>query len=166
MRNRRIHQCFPDEEICLEELLGFSDSLLEMRVNVDALAGYNPVDIVGTGGDGKNTFNISTAACFVVAGAGYKVAEARKLYVTRSACLQRDGDARREVHQRHQHASTAHSTNATSPTFTPLRCLINAMKTVAPVRKALGVRTVFNMPGPIVNPIRPKRNVLGEVLKR
>ena len=58
--------------ISVEELAGFTDALLEMRVPVD-LAEYKPLDIVGTGGDGKNTFNISTAACFVVAGAGYPV---------------------------------------------------------------------------------------------
>ncbi len=59
--------------ISVEEILGFREALLEMRVNVDELRDYNPIDIVGTGGDGKNTFNISTAACFVTAGAGYKV---------------------------------------------------------------------------------------------
>ena len=58
--------------ISVDELIGFRDALLEMRVPVD-LSAYDPIDIVGTGGDGKNTFNISTASCFVVAGAGYKV---------------------------------------------------------------------------------------------
>ena len=58
--------------ISIEELCGFRDALLEMRIPVD-LGDYQPIDIVGTGGDGKNTFNISTAACFTVAGAGYPV---------------------------------------------------------------------------------------------
>lgn len=58
--------------ISVEELCGFRDALLEMRVPVD-LSEFAPIDIVGTGGDGKNTFNISTAACFTVAGAGIPV---------------------------------------------------------------------------------------------
>ena len=60
--------------ISIEELSGFQDALLDMRVKID-LSEFDPIDIVGTGGDGKNTFNVSTAACFVVAGAGYKVAK-------------------------------------------------------------------------------------------
>ncbi|MCK9343030.1 MAG: anthranilate phosphoribosyltransferase, partial [Massilibacteroides sp.] len=58
--------------ISVEELCGFRDALLELRIPID-LNEFNPIDIVGTGGDGKNTFNISTTSCFVVAGAGYKV---------------------------------------------------------------------------------------------
>ncbi len=61
--------------ISVDEILGFREALLEMRVSVDALRPYNPIDIVGTGGDNKNTFNISTTTCFVLAGAGYKVAK-------------------------------------------------------------------------------------------
>ena len=60
--------------ITVDELIGFRQALMETRVPVD-FAPYRPIDIVGTGGDGKNTFNISTCACFVVAGAGYKVAK-------------------------------------------------------------------------------------------
>ena len=60
--------------ISIDELLGFRDSLLDRKVSVDT-RGYRPIDIVGTGGDGKNTFNISTCACFVVAGAGFHVAK-------------------------------------------------------------------------------------------
>jgi len=60
--------------ITVDELLGFREALMTTRVPVN-LDAYKPIDIVGTGGDGKNTFNISTCACFVVAGAGYKVAK-------------------------------------------------------------------------------------------
>lgn len=146
--------------ISLEELLGFSDSLLEMRVNVDALAGYNPVDIVGTGGDGKNTFNISTAACFVVAGAGYKVAKHGNFGATSvsgaSNVMEMHG-----VKFTNDISTLDRSLDKCNIAYLHAPLFNNAMKAVAPVRKALGVRTVFNMLGPIVNPIRPKRNVLG-----
>jgi anthranilate phosphoribosyltransferase len=146
--------------ISLEELLGFSDSLLEMRVNVDALAGYNPVDIVGTGGDGKNTFNISTAACFVVAGAGYKVAKHGNFGATSvsgaSNVMEMHG-----VKFTNDISTLDRSLDKCNIAYLHAPLFNNAMKTVAPVRKALGVCTVFNMLGPIVNPIRPKRNVLG-----
>ncbi|HBG40460.1 MAG TPA: anthranilate phosphoribosyltransferase, partial [Porphyromonadaceae bacterium] len=64
--------CFLMRRISVEEIMGFRDALLDMRVPTD-LSEYRPIDIVGTGGDGKNTFNISTLSCFVVAGAGYPV---------------------------------------------------------------------------------------------
>lgn len=146
--------------ISLEELLGFSDSLLEMRVNVDSLADYNPVDIVGTGGDGKNTFNISTAACFVVAGAGYKVAKHGNFGATSvsgaSNVMEMHG-----VKFTNDISILDCSLDKCNIAYLHAPLFNNAMKAVAPVRKALGVRTVFNMLGPIVNPIRPKRNVLG-----
>lgn len=65
---------FRMRDIHVEELLGFRDALIERACHID-LSEFHPLDIVGTGGDGKNTFNISTCACFVVAGAGYKVAK-------------------------------------------------------------------------------------------
>ena len=146
--------------INLDEFLGFSDSLLEMRVNVDPLADYNPVDIVGTGGDGKNTFNISTAACFVVAGAGYKVAKHGNYGATSvsgaSNVMEMHG-----VKFTNDISTLDRSLDKCNMAYLHAPLFNNAMKAVAPVRKALGVRTVFNMLGPVVNPIRPKRNVLG-----
>ena len=65
---------FQMRSITVDELIGFREALMETRLPID-FAPYHPIDIVGTGGDGKNTFNISTCACFVVAGAGYKVAK-------------------------------------------------------------------------------------------
>ena len=67
----------------VDELIGFREALLASRIPVD-LAAYRPIDIVGTGGDGKNTFNISTCACFIVAGAGYHVAK-----IGRASCRER-----------------------------------------------------------------------------
>jgi len=146
--------------VSVEEILGFREALLEMRVNVDELKDYNPIDIVGTGGDNKNTFNISTAACFVTAGAGYKVLKhgnygatsvsgASNVMEEHGAKFTRDLD----IHKKSLDTSNIAYLHA------PLFNL--ALKTVAPVRKALGVRTFFNILGPIVNPLMPKRQVLG-----
>ncbi|MDR2129816.1 MAG: anthranilate phosphoribosyltransferase [Odoribacteraceae bacterium] len=146
--------------ISVEEILGFRDALLETRVNVDELRAYNPIDIVGTGGDGKNTFNISTAACFVVAGAGHKVVKhgnhgatsvsgASNVMEEHGVRFTRDAG----IHRRSLEAANIAYLHA------PLFNL--ALKTVAPVRKALGVRTFFNILGPLVNPILPRRQVLG-----
>jgi anthranilate phosphoribosyltransferase len=146
--------------ISVDEILGFREALLEMRVNMDDLQDYNPVDIVGTGGDGKNTFNISTLACFVVAGAGYKVVKhgnygassvsgASNVMEEHGVKFSKDLD----VHKKS--LDTANIAYLHAPLFNL------ALKTVAPVRKALGVRSFFNILGPLVNPLMPKRQVLG-----
>ncbi|MDR1860722.1 MAG: anthranilate phosphoribosyltransferase [Bacteroidales bacterium] len=146
--------------ISVEEILGFREALLEMRVNVDALREYNPIDIVGTGGDGKNTFNISTAACLVTAGAGYKVVKHGNIGATSvsgaSNVMEEHGvkfSSDVELHRKSLDKSNFAYLHA--PLFSP------AMKAVAPVRKALGVKTFFNILGPIVNPLIPRRQVLG-----
>ncbi|MDR1414688.1 MAG: anthranilate phosphoribosyltransferase [Odoribacteraceae bacterium] len=146
--------------VSVEEILGFRDALLETRVNVDGLREYNPIDIVGTGGDGKNTFNISTAACVVVAGAGYKVVKHGNHGATSisgaSDVMEQHGvrfTADIDTHRRSLDAANIAYLHA--PLFN------QALKTVAPVRKALGVRTFFNILGPIVNPIMPRRQLLG-----
>ncbi|MDR2955091.1 MAG: anthranilate phosphoribosyltransferase [Prevotella sp.] len=146
--------------ISVDEFLGFSDALLDLRANVDALAAYNPIDIVGTGGDNKNTFNISTLACFVVAGAGYKVAKHGNYGATSVSGAS-------NVMEQHGVKFTADvsklekSLDKTNIAYMHAPLFNNALKVVAPIRKALGVRTFFNMLGPVVNPIRPKRTVLG-----
>jgi anthranilate phosphoribosyltransferase len=146
--------------ITIDEFLGFTDALLSMRRNVDALAAYNPVDIVGTGGDNKNTFNISTAACFVVAAAGYKVVKHGNYGATSVS-----GSS--NVMEQHGVKFTTdvdlleHSLDECNMAYLHASLFNDALKVVAPIRKALGVRTFFNMLGPVVNPIMPKRNVLG-----
>jgi anthranilate phosphoribosyltransferase len=145
--------------ITIDELSGFRDALLELRTPVD-LAAYNAIDIVGTGGDNKNTFNISTAACFTVAGAGYNVVKhgnygstsvsgASNVMEYHGIKFTRDIDLMRcsldECNMAYLHAQF----------FNP------ALKIVAPVRKNLAVRTFFNMLGPLVNPTLPKRQMLG-----
>lgn len=146
--------------ISVDEFLGFADALLDLRANVDALAAYNPIDIVGTGGDNKNTFNISTLSCFVVAGAGYKVAKHGNYGATSVSGAS-------NVMEQHGVKFTAdvskleESLDKTNIAYMHAPLFNNALKVVAPVRKALGVRTFFNMLGPVVNPIKPKRTVLG-----
>lgn len=143
----------------LEEVIGFRDALLSMAVPVN-LTDYNIIDIVGTGGDGKNTFNISTAACFVLAGAGYKVAKHGNYGATSvsgsSNVLEFYG-AKFTTNQDVLKKSLDQSGFAYlhAPIFNP------AMKNVAPVRKNLGVRTFFNVLGPLINPVQPGFQCLG-----
>lgn len=145
--------------ISVEELVGFREALLEMRVPVD-LSEFRPIDIVGTGGDGKNTFNISTASCFVVAGAGYKVVKHGNYGATSvsgaSNVMEQHGvrftsDAGKLRHSIEQ-CGVAY---LHAPLFNP------ALKAVANVRKQLGVRSFFNMLGPLVNPVIPAYQLLG-----
>ncbi|MEN9919232.1 MAG: anthranilate phosphoribosyltransferase [Bacteroidota bacterium] len=146
--------------ISIEEFLGFTDALLDLRTNVDALQAYNPIDIVGTGGDNKNTFNISTLSCFTVAAAGYKVAKHGNYGATSvsgaSNVMEQHG-----VKFTSDVSKLERSLDKTNIAYLHAPLFNSALKAVAPVRKALGVRTFFNMLGPIVNPIRPKRSMLG-----
>lgn len=146
--------------ISVDEFLGFADALLDLRANVDSLAAYNPIDIVGTGGDNKNTFNISTLSCFVTAGAGYKVAKHGNYGATSvsgaSNVMEQHG-----VKFTSDVSKLEESLDKTNIAYMHAPLFNNALKVVAPIRKALGVRTFFNMLGPVVNPIKPKRTVLG-----
>lgn len=146
--------------ISIDEFLGFTDALLSLRTNVDALRAYNPIDIVGTGGDNKNTFNISTLSCFVVAAAGYKVAKHGNYGATSvsgaSTVMEQHG-----VKFTSDISKLEKSLDKTNIAYLHAPLFNNALKIVAPVRKSLGVRTFFNMLGPVVNPIMPKRTVLG-----
>lgn len=146
--------------ISIDEFMGFADALLDLRTNVDALAVYNPIDIVGTGGDGKNTFNISTLSCFTVAAAGYKVAKHGNYGATSvsgaSTVMEQHG-----IKFTSDVSKLEESLDKTNIAYLHAPLFNNALKVVAPIRRALGVRTFFNMLGPVVNPIRPKRSVLG-----
>lgn len=145
--------------ISVEELCGFRDALLEMRVPVD-LSEFAPIDIVGTGGDGKNTFNISTAACFTVAGAGFPVVKHGNYGATSvsgaSNVMEQHGvkftDHTDRLRRSMEKCNIAY---LHAPLFNP------ALKAVAPIRKALAVRTFFNMLGPLVNPVIPTYQLLG-----
>ncbi len=145
--------------ITVEELQGFRDALLELCIPVD-LKSYNPIDLCGTGGDGKDTFNISTLSSFVTAGAGVAVAKHGN-YGVSSACgssnvLEALGVTfSNEQDHLIKAIETANICVIHAPLFHP------AMKNVAPIRKALGIKTFFNMLGPMVNPSFPKHQMVG-----
>lgn len=145
--------------ISVEELCGFRDALLEMRVPVD-LSEFAPIDIVGTGGDGKNTFNISTASCFTVAGAGFPVVKHGNYGATSvsgaSNVMEQHGvKFTDDIDQLRRSMEQCNIAYLHAPLFNP------ALKAVAPVRKGLAVRTFFNMLGPLVNPVLPAYQLLG-----
>lgn len=145
--------------ITIEELLGFRDALLELCVKVD-LKGYPVMDIVGTGGDGKNTFNISTLSCFIVAGAGQRVSKHGNYGATAisgaSNVMEQLGYTFKNDNDRLlKELETANICFLHAPMFHP------AMKIVGPIRKNLGVRTFFNMLGPMINPAEPDFQLVG-----
>lgn len=145
--------------ITVEELSGFREAMLELCLRVD-LNGGESIDIVGTGGDGKDTFNISTLSCFVVAGAGYRVTKHGNYGVSSvtgsSNVLEALGyKFTNDKDHLQKQLDKAGICFLHAPLFHP------AMKTVAPIRKELGVRTFFNMLGPIVNPCFPEYQLLG-----
>ncbi len=150
---------FKMRAISLEELTGFRDALLELAMPFD-LKGRDTIDIVGTGGDGKNTFNISTLSCFVVAGAGYTVTKhgnyGSSSVSGSSNTLERLGYSfTNDLDTLNQQLDKANICFLHAPKFHP------AMKSVGPVRKQLGVRTFFNLLGPLSNPARPKYQLFG-----
>ena len=145
--------------ITVEELAGFRDAMLEQANLVD-LSVFNPIDLCGTGGDGKDTFNISTLASFVTAGAGIPVAKHGNYGVSSvsgsSNVMEHLGFVFTNDHSvLKKQISEANITFLHAPLFHP------AMKAVAPIRKQLGVKTFFNMLGPLVNPARPKLQSVG-----
>lgn len=145
--------------ITIKELQGFQDALLELCVRVD-LNGYNVIDIVGTGGDGKNTFNISTLACFIVAGTGQKVAKhgnygASSISGASNVMEQLGYKFKADSSKLKVEIEQAGICYLHAPLFHP------ALKTVGPIRKNLGMRTFFNMLGPMVNPAFPSYQLVG-----
>ena len=143
----------------LDEVIGFRNALLELAIPMD-LSEFDALDIVGTGGDGKNTFNISTCSCFAVAGAGYKVAKHGNYGATSvsgaSNVLEYFGAKFTTDLDVIKHSlDDAGFAYLHAPLFNP------AMKNVAPVRKNLGVRTFFNILGPLISPARPNYQCLG-----
>ena len=150
---------FMMRSITLKELEGFKLALQKLCLSID-LRDFSPIDLCGTGGDGKDTFNISTLASFVTAGSGIKVAKHGN-YGVSSGCgssnvlehlgikFSNDTDFLKRC------IDDAGICNLHAPLFHP------AMKNIAPIRRELGVKTFFNMLGPLVNPAFPKYQLTG-----
>ncbi len=145
--------------VSIDELSGFREALLDLCVRVD-LSDYNTIDLCGTGGDGKDTFNISTLASFVAAGAGIKVAKHGNYGVSSisgssnvmeklGVKFSNDNDFLKKSMEQ------AGICILHAPLFHP------AMKNVGPIRKELAVKTFFNMLGPMVNPAFPQNQLVG-----
>ena len=145
--------------VTVDELLGFRDGILETGVPA-ILESDRYIDVVGTGGDRKNTFNISTTACFVIAGAGYKVAKHGNYAATSvsgaSNVIQHHGIKFTDDIDR-----LNRSLNEAGIVYLHAQLFAKAMKFVGPIRKALQFPTIFNLLGPIVNPSQPKCQLLG-----
>jgi len=162
---------FPEEQITalltglqmrgvtVEELLGFRDGILETGVPA-ILDCDRYIDVVGTGGDRKNTFNISTTSCFVIAGAGYKVAKHGNFAATSvsgaSNVIKNHG-----VEFTDDLDKLNRSMDEANIVYLHAQLFAKAMKFVGPIRKALQFPTVFNLLGPLVNPSQPKCQLLG-----
>ncbi|ROI10673.1 anthranilate phosphoribosyltransferase [Chryseobacterium sp. H3056] len=145
--------------ITLDEMAGFQEALLRLSVPVD-LGTHDLVDIVGTGGDGKDTFNISTLASFVVAGTGQKVAKHGNYGVSTisgsSNVLEELGYEFKTTSEELQNdLEKGNICFLHAPLFHP------ALNSVAPLRRGLGLRTFFNILGPLVNPAKPKHSMIG-----
>ncbi len=142
-----------------EELAGFRQAMLDLCIAVD-LSEYNSIDVVGTGGDGKNTFNISTLSCFVLAGAGYKVTKHGNYGLSSVS-----GASNMFEYFGYQFSNHANKLRReleeTGICFLHAPLFHPAMKNVGSVRKALKVKTLFNMMGPIINPSFPKNQLVG-----
>lgn len=145
--------------VSVDELLGFRDGLLETGKYMN-FEDYNTLDIVGTGGDGKNTFNISTCSSFVVAGAGYQVSKhgngASSSVSGASNVLQGHG-----VQFTDDRDKLVRSLEETGFCYFHAPLFAYGMKFVGPVRRALAIPTCFNLLGPLVNPCHPKNSLHG-----
>jgi len=150
---------FKMRPVTSEELAGFRDAMAELCLITD-LSAYDPIDVVGTGGDGKNTFNISTIACFIIAGAGINVAKHGNYAVSSisgsSNLLELLGYSfSNDSEKLKNDLDKSNFCFMHAPLFHP------AMKHIAPVRRALKVQTFFNILGPMINPSSPRYQVLG-----
>ncbi|RYZ90304.1 MAG: anthranilate phosphoribosyltransferase, partial [Moraxellaceae bacterium] len=145
--------------ITIDELQGFKDALLELALPLN-VSGHEVIDIVGTGGDGKNTFNISTLSSFIVAGTGNKVAKhgnygATSVSGSSNVMEQLGYRFKTDAAQLNSELDAANICFLHAPAFHP------ALKVVAGIRKKMAVRTFFNMLGPMVNPASPAYQLVG-----
>ena len=145
--------------ITVEELTGFREAMLELCVPIE-ISDYNAIDLCGTGGDGKDTFNISTLASFIVAGAGQNVAKHGNNSVS-SVCGSSNVLAYFGYEFTNDPDILKRSMDESGICYMHAPLFHPAMKNVAPVRKELGVKTFFNMLGPMVNPSFPAKQMTG-----
>ena len=146
-------------DITSEELDGFREAMIELSTNIN-IDGSELIDLCGTGGDGKDTFNISTVSSFVVAGAGIKVAKHGN-YGVSSSC----GSSNIISHLGHKFSNDVdtlrYSLEKSNICFLHAPLFHPSLKNISPIRGELGVKTFFNMLGPMVNPIQPKNQLVG-----
>lgn len=145
--------------ITVEELEGFREALLELCIPVN-FEKYNPIDLCGTGGDGKNAFNISTISSFVVAGAGVNVAKHGN-YGVSSAVGSSNVIEHLGLKFTNDISLLEKQIEKTGICFLHAPLFHPALKNLAPIRKELGVKTFFNILGPMVNPVKPKSQIVG-----
>ena len=150
---------FKMRNITVNELVGFRECLRERCLSID-LSDFDPIDLCGTGGDGKDTFNVSTLASFVVAGAGYKVAKHGN-YGVSSVCGSSNVMEKLGYKFSNEETKLRKQLDRTGITFLHAPLFHPAMKEVAPIRKDLGIPTFFNMLGPMVNPSFPRKQLVG-----
>ena len=145
--------------ISLNELEGFRQALLELCISVD-LSDYETIDLCGTGGDGKDTFNISTLSSFIVAGSGIKVSKHGN-YGVSSGCGSSNVLEFLGVKFSNNESFIKKTIEKSGICFLHAPLFHPAMKNVAPIRKELGLKTFFNILGPLVNPSSPKYQLTG-----
>ena len=145
--------------IKVEELQGFRDALLELCVPID-MSDFKTIDVCGTGGDGKNTFNVSTLSSIVSAAVGLKVVKHGN-YSVSSQCGSSDVLEYMGVKFTNDEAKLKQQLDKTGICFLHAPLFHPALKNVGPVRKALGIKTFFNMLGPMVNPAVPQHQLVG-----
>ncbi len=145
--------------ITVEELTGFRNALLNLCIPVD-LSDFETIDVCGTGGDGKDTFNISTLSTFVMAGAGAKVSKHGN-YSVSSSCGSSNVMETLGYKFSNDNDKLKNEMDKSGVCFIHAPLFNPAMKNVAPVRKALRVKTFFNMLGPMVNPSFPQKQMVG-----
>ena len=146
--------------ITVDELQGFKEAMIELCVPIQLNNEFNLIDLCGTGGDGKDTFNISTLASFIVAGAGYHVAKHGN-YGVSSGCGSSNVMEFLGYQFTNNQDKLKQSLEQAGICFLHAPLFHPAMKNVAPIRKELGVKTFFNMLGPMVNPAEPQNQIVG-----
>lgn len=150
---------FNMRSLTLEELKGFRNAMLDLSVKIN-LSAFDAIDIVGTGGDGKDSFNISTLACFVVAGCGQKVIK-HGSYSASSVSGSSNMIEYFGYKFSNDESELRKSLENNGICFLHAPLFHPAMKNIAPVRKALRVKSFFNMLGPLINPAQPNYQLFG-----